>query len=255
MEILKSTGIALSSQVYGDSDIACNFYTRDFGKRKFVFKGLKKSGKRSRAATEPGAVSSVIYYYRDDRDSYIVNQCDVEKFYSSITENLEKIFHLYFMLESVEKTCGYNIPDPDIYMLLLSGIDALSKTNHPAHLSLFFLLHLLQNHGLLPAVDSCRSCGSMDFPEFFLDTSDLRPVCNSCAREHTSASLRRLPALPGLMRDCMLLFLDRKLSGIVLDDYAEKDVLDVLFNLSLFLEEYFRTELKTKSFIFSERFK
>jgi len=53
----------------------------------------------------------------------------------------------------------------------------------------------------------------------------------------------------------MLLFLDRKLSGIVLDDYAEKDVLDVLFNLSLFIEEYFRTELKTKSFIFSERFK
>ena len=81
MEIVKSTGIVLSSQSYGESDIICNFYTRDAGKRKFVFKGLKKSGRRSRSATEPGAVSRVVYYYRDDRDSYIVNQCDVEKYF------------------------------------------------------------------------------------------------------------------------------------------------------------------------------
>lgn len=255
MEILKSTGIALSSQVYGESDIACNYYTRDFGKRKFVFKGLKKSGRRSRAATEPGAVASVIYYYRDNRESFIVNQCDVEKYYSSITDNLEKIFNLYFMLETVEKTCGYNNADSAIFTLLLAGLDALSKTAYPAHLSLFFLLHLLQNHGVLPDIDSCKSCGANDFTEFLLDTVDLRPICMSCARRHSFDSSRRLPALPGRMRDCIQLFLSRKFNEIVPDDYAEKEVLDVLFNLSLFIEDHFHTELKTKSFIFSERFK
>lgn len=255
MEIHKSTGIALSSQVYGESDIACNFYTQDSGKRKFVFKGLKKSGRRSRAATEPGAVASVIYYYREGRDSYIVNQCDVEKYHFSITENLEKIFHLYFILESVEKTCGYNMADSAIYTLLLAGLDALSRTAHPAHLSLFFLLHLLQNHGVMPAVDSCKSCGSGDFPQFLLDTVDLRPVCISCARRHSFDSSRRLPALPGYMRDCIMLFLEKKFIDLALDEYAEKDVLDVLFNLSLFVEDYFHTELKTKSFILSGRFK
>lgn len=255
MKILKSTGIALSSQVYGESDIACNFYTSDFGKRKFVFKGLKKSGKRSRAATEPGAVASIIYYYRDDRDSFIVNQCDIEKYYSSISENLEKIFYLYFILESVEKTCGYNIADSAIYTLLLAGLDALSKTARPAHLSLFFLLHLLRNHGVLPDVDSCKSCGVQDFQQFLLDTVDLKPVCIPCARRHSTDSVRRMPALPGRMRDCIVLFLDRKFASIDLDDYTEDEVLDVLFNLSLFIEDYFHAELKTKSFIFSGRFK
>ena len=52
-----------------------------------------------------------------------------------------------------------------------------------------------------------------------------------------------------------MLFLDRKFASIDLDDYTEDEVLDVLFNLSLFVEDYFHAELKTKSFIFSGRFK
>jgi DNA repair protein RecO len=254
MEIVKSTGIVLSSQVYGESDIACNFYTRDAGKRKFVFKGLKKSNRRSRSATEPGAVASVIYYYRDDRDSYIVNQCDVEKYFSAITGDLEKIFHLYFMLECVDRTCGYNIADEAIYTLLLAGLDALAKTPYPAHCSLFFLLHLLHNHGVLSDVDFCKSCGSGDFPQFILDTSDLRPVCISCSRHSSLDAGRRMPYLPETMLACLRQFLSEKYASISMADYEKKHVLDVLFNISLFVEDYFHTELKSKSFIFSERF-
>ena len=255
MEIVKSTGIVLSSQAYGESDILCNYYTRDSGKRKFIFKGLKKSARRSRSATEPGAVARVVYYYRDDRDSYIVNQCDVEKYFSAITGNLEKIFHLYFMLESVDRTCGYNIADEAIYALLMAGLETLARTQFPAHCSLFFIMHLLNNHGVLSDVDSCKSCGSERFQQFVLDTSDLRPVCASCSRDLSLDAGRRVPFLPESMLDCMREFLTRKFSAIDLAPYDEKHVLDVLFNITLFLEDYFHTELKTKAFIFSERFK
>ena len=255
MQLITSTGIALSSQVYGESDIACNYYTSEFGKRKFVFKGLKKSGKRSRAATEPGSVARVIYYYRDDRDSYIVSQYDIETYHSSISGNLRKIFSLYFMLESVEKTCGYNVADPAIYALLHAALGALADTDYTAHLSLFFLLHLLNSHGVLSDIDSCKSCGSVDYPAFILDTVDSRPVCSSCFSGHYRDAVRRIPALPRTMRECLRIFLSQKFGSITMSDYPEKDVLDTLFNLSLFLEEYFHAELKTKSFIFSDRFR
>ena len=252
MEILKSTGIALSSQVYGESDIACNFYTSDFGKRKFVFKGLKKSGKRSRAATEPGAVASIIYYYRDDRDSFIVNQCDIEKYYSSITENLEKIF-FYISCSNRLKRRAVTIVPILRYTRCFRASTPLEDGSPGALIP--FSSASSPEPRVLPDVDSCKSCGVQDFQQFLLDTIDLRPVCIPCARRHSTDSVRRLPALPGRMRDCIVLFLDRKFASIDLDDYTEDEVLDVLFNLSLFVEDYFHAELKTKSFIFSGRFK
>jgi DNA repair protein RecO len=255
MEILKTTGIALSSQVSGEADIICNYYTRDFGKRKFIFKGLKKSKKRSLSATEPGSVASVVYNFREGRDAYIVNDVSLEKYYSSITGDIRKIFHLYFILESVEKTSGYDMADEGIFNLLRAAIDALSKTDFPAHLSSFFIIHLLKEHGVLSDIDSCKICSRKTFRDFSLDVADLRPICSSCIIEHPSGPWQRCSLLAEEMRDFMRDCIARKFSTVDNARFSESDVLDLLFNLSLFMEHYFHTELKSKSFIFSGRFR
>jgi DNA repair protein RecO (recombination protein O) len=254
MEILKTTGITLSSRVSGEADIICNFYTRDCGKRKFVFKGLKKSKKRSLAATEPGAVSTLIYYHREERESFIVNDVTVEKYYTSITSDLKKIVHLYFILESVDKTCGYDISDGTIFNLLLAGIEVLSKTTYPAHLSTFLVLHLLKNHGVLSDTDTCKMCGKNRFSSFAIDVADLRPVCGTCLGDNPSGPWHRSALLPGKMREYMELCISQKFSAIDHARYDEKDVLDLLFSISLFMENYFHMEIKSKSFIFSDSF-
>jgi DNA repair protein RecO len=255
MEILKTTGIALSSQVSGEADIVCNYFTRDFGKRKFIFKGLKKSKKRSLSATEPGSVASMVYNFREGRDAYIVNDVSLEKYYSSITGDIRKIFHLYFILESVEKTSGYDIADEAIFNLLQAAIDVLSKTEFPAHLSSFFIMHLLKDHGILSDVDSCKICANRNFSSFSLDVADLGPICGSCIAGNPTGPWHRSALLAkemrDYMRDCML----RKFSAVDNARYREDDILDLLFDLSLFIENYFHTELKSKSFIFSERFR
>src|SRR4030042_6134906 len=166
MEIRKTTGIALSSRASGEADIICNFDTKDFGKRRFIFKGLKKSKKRARSATEPGAVASMMFYHRDDRDYGIVNEFDIEKYHPSLTGDLPRIFNLYFILESVDKTCGYNVADEAIYTLLLSGIETLATTEFPAHLSTFFIVRLLKHHGILPETGPCKICGKGRYSGF-----------------------------------------------------------------------------------------
>ena len=251
MEILKTTGIALSSKTYGEADILCNYYTKDFGKRKFIIKGLKKSKKRSRAAVEPGAVADLVYYFREGKDTYIVNEFNVLKFYAAITGNLLKILHLYFMLECVDKTCGYNIADRGIYNLLLNGIGALSKTSFPVHLSAFFILHLLKIHGVLPDHQSCKLCGSTGFSQFVLDITDLRPVCDAC-RQKTPAV--KLPKKMGLGKNAAVFILScfsQKFISLDSDKYPENELLDLINNISLFVENYFHTELKSKSLILS----
>jgi DNA repair protein RecO len=255
MEILKTTGIALSSQVSGEADIICNYFTKDFGKRKFIFKGLKKSKKRSLSATEPGSVANVVYYFREDRDAYIVNDISLEKYHASITGDLRKIFHLFFILESVEKTSGYDIADEAIFKLLLAAIDVLSKTEFPAHLSTFFIMRLLKNHGILSDVDSCKICTQGNFSSFSLDVVDLRPICGSCIAGNPSGPWHRTALLAEEMREYMRSCINRKFGAINNALYHEKNILDLLFNLSLFIENYFHTELKSKTFIFSERYR
>ncbi len=254
MEILKTTGIALSSRVSGEADVVCNIYTRDFGKRKFIFKGLKKSRKRSMAATEPGAVSTLLYYHRDERDSFIVSDVTVEKYYSSITGDLKKITNLYFILESVDKTCGYDNPDISIFNLVLAGIEVLSKTDHPAHLTTFLILHLLGKHGVLSDADTCKVCGRRRFSSFTIDVIDLRPVCGSCLGENPAGPWQRTTLLPEAMKVYMQKCMSEKFGRIDCAAYDEKDILDLLFTISLFMENYYHMELKSKSFIFSERF-
>jgi DNA repair protein RecO len=255
MNILKTTGIALSSHASGEADIICNFLTFDSGKRKFIFKGLKKSKKRSLSATEPGTVSTLIYYHREDRDAYIVNDFSIEKYHHSINTDLQKIFHLYFMLESVEKTTGYDIRDEQIFKLLIAAIEVLSKTEFPSHLSAFFILHLLKNHGILSDIVSCKVCSKNIFASFTLDVIDLRPVCGKCLGDNPNGPWQRSSLLTADMREFIRDCMEKKFGAIVHFRYREKEILDLLFNYSLFIENYYHTELKSKSFIFSERYR
>lgn len=254
MNILKTTGIALSSQVFGEADIICNYFTIDAGKRKFLFKGLRKSKKRSLSATEPGAVANIVYYFRDDRDSYIVNDVSIEKYHASISTDLMKIFHLYFILESVEKTSGYGVRDEQLFKLLLAAIEVLSRTEYPAHLSAFFIFHLMKGQGIISDLDSCKICGKRFSSRFTLDVIDLRPVCGSCLgddRGPTQGSTLLPPDMIEFMRECAI----RKFSAIAHSGYRENEVLDLLFSYSLYIENYYHTELKSKSFIFSEQYR
>jgi len=243
MEIQKNTGIVLSSRPAGDSDVLSIILTRDFGKRKFIFKGLKKSRKRSAGAAEPGSVTDLLYYYHPEWESYIVNEFTVQRIYHEIRNNLEKIYNLYFILESVEKTTGFNDMSTRIFELLFAAIEALSSTDHPIHLSAFFMLHLLRIHGILPSFKKCKICGSERFAVFALDADDLIPVCNTCADI--------IPQLATSVKKFIDESLLIKFSAMNYSAYDTKSMRDLIFSILRFIENYFHAEIKSKEFILS----
>ena len=255
MEILKTTGIALSSRDCGEADLICDYYTKEYGKRRFIFKGLKKSRKRPRSAAEPGAIARLVYYCKRERDVHIVNEFSVEKFYPTISDDLGKITHLCYMLETVDKTSGYDMPDEQTYSLLSSGIDALSRTDCAPHLASFFVLRLLKIQGIISDMDECRMCGSASFSAFATSLSDFRPVCGACMSLTAAQGIPTGAVMSAGARSFIRECLTRKFGSIDITRYGEDDVLDILFSASLFVECYFHTELKTKSFILSDRFR
>jgi len=241
MEIQKATGIVLSARRSGEADIICTVLTREYGKRSFLFKGIKKSKRRPQASIEPGAIIRLVYYHHDDRDIAIVNDSHIEKYYPEIRKNLEKIYHLSFLLEATEKTTGAHDRDLPVFDLLAAGIDTLPGTEFCGHLSAFFTLHLLRVHGILPDMSRCRECGSVITGPFSLEMPHLRAVCGMCGG--TACLLDRAAF------DFINTSIVTKFNAIDHKAYGDEIMLDLIFHLALFIEEYFHTELKSKKFI------
>ncbi|HOW83319.1 MAG TPA: DNA repair protein RecO [Spirochaetota bacterium] len=244
MEIRKTIGIILSARPSGEADVSCSVLTREYGKAKFIFKGLRKSRKRSHTAAEPGSVSSLQYYYNEEKESSIVSDFTIERYYPEIRQDLARIYHLYLMLETVDRTTGLNEPSVQIFDYLGAAMDRLSSTDHPAHLTAAFLLHFLKLGGLLEVTGACSNCGSRNYSRFSLDERDLRPVCSGCG------GAGRL--MPRETMDFIVEALNRKFSSIENDRYAKESILDLVYSLILFVENYYHIRIKSKEFILGE---
>ncbi len=242
MEIQRTQGVVLASSLSGEADRVARVFTRDYGKRSFVFKGIRKSKKRSLAAAEPGSVVELVYYYHEERDFFIVNECAALKTHYSIRDDLAKILHLYLALEVVEKTTGFNDPNERIYDLLAAGIDALAGTPHIRQFTAFFLIRLLKIHGILPHFSRCRQCGSEEFTRFRLESADLMPVCARCLGVRGEGAGLFGPDTRAFIGSAV----KSRFSSIDHARHAEDQMRMLVFSLCLFIEGYYHIELKSK---------
>jgi DNA repair protein RecO (recombination protein O) len=242
MSLTTSTGIVLSSSLMGEADVRATVFTKESGKKSFLFKGLKKSTKRPQSASEPGTVINIIYNETENRELVVAREFSVIRYFHPIHNDLERIMHCAYILELTERTRGFNGDGRQIFDLLAGGLMALSGTSCPLNLSVFFTVHLIRLHGIMPEVTRCRRCGSAVFSRFSFDPSDLGIVCENCAGS-------RLRLLDLRVRDRIKEFLNSKFSAIDHSSYPEEISLDLLFHLSMFMEQYFSIAIKSREFV------
>jgi DNA repair protein RecO (recombination protein O) len=242
MSLTSSTGIVLSASVMGEADVRVTVFTRESGKKGFIFKGLKKSSKRPQSASEPGTVINIIYNERENRDLIVAREFSVIRYFHPIRENLDRIMHCSYILELTERTSGFSGDGSQMFDLLAGGLLALSGTSYPVNLSVFFTVHLIRLNGIMPEVTRCSRCGSSVFSRFSFNPADLGIVCENCA-----GSGRRM--LDIRVRDMITEFLNNKFSAIDHAAYPEEISLDLLFHLSMFMEQYFSIEMKSRDFV------
>lgn len=248
MEIQKSTGVVLSSRHIGESDYFCTIYTKEFGKRDFVFKGLRKSRRRPQIISAPGTAANLVYYFHDGKASYIVNEYNIIKHNINIRDNLKTIYLLYYILSLIEKTTGYNDKNKAIFELVSAGIDNIAGTDFPEHFSVFFSLHLLRLHGILPDFSTCKICSKTGYNGFIIDTMDFHPVCTNCAGTVNNKTI----SLHKTAKEFILESLKKKFSSINHSAYPSSHILDLLFTITLFIENYYHVEIKPKQLLINE---
>jgi len=232
----RTRGIVLSKTLSGEADYICSIYTKDQGKGKFVFKGLKKSSRRPRSAAEPGTILDLIFYSGNSGAFNTVSEFDIAASYCAIRRSSESIFALYYMVELVDSTTGSGDGNTGIYSLLSAGIDTLSKTGHPVHLLAFFTARYMELQGILPDTDVCSWCGKRDV--ISIDPGTLRMSCAGCAD-----TVNR-----GISGDAALYLREsrnKKFSDIDNSRFGPESVWPLLHTLTAFVENYFGIKIRS----------
>ncbi len=248
MSIQKARGIVLSSRITGEADHLCKIYTKEYGKREFIFKGLQKSKKRPQIISEPGIIADLLYYHHENRNSYIVNDYYIIKDTMQIRNDLKKIYSLYYLVNLIEKTTGFNDQNKSIFDLLANGISFISKAEFAEHLSAFFSIQLLRIQGILPEFQKCKICGQKIPNGFHIDLLDFHPVCRKCV--NTIANKSGL--FDRIIAEYIHNSLTEKFASIKHSDFPSESIINFLFCISIFFENYYHVRINAKDQLIAE---
>jgi len=249
MNFRKDTAIVLSSSVIGEADVLITVLTKDFGKRKFVIKGLKKSTKRSKIASQCGVVLSVDYNYYENKDFQTVKEFSITHSFPNIQNDYKKIIAMCFICEVCEKTTAYNEFNLKMFELIAAALKTLDNSAHPLSVSCFFIIHALRLHGILTDLYNCKICGNKISHKFTFDTKnfnkDFNIVCMECSLNTSySVSYQAIE----FINDS----LTAKYADIPIERFSDETLANLLFYLCLFTEHYFSILLNSKKLLLSE---
>jgi DNA repair protein RecO len=243
MEIIKSEGIILKKIPILEADVADIIYTQNHGKRTFIFKGIKKTKRRSQAAIEPGSVVHLVYYYNEQKAMFHVKEFSLLLDTVSIRDNYQAMITLFLLLEVVEKTTGHNDPNITIYKLLKGAIETLPKINAYPLLALSFIIHYLKLSGIMPDYLRCSLCHKEITDDLYLTEYQLTAYCNQCAPNNAFVFKATAPLVYAI--------LTKKFLNIETEVYNTSDIQKLLFHTLLFIDHYFNIHIKTKELLFN----
>lgn len=117
------------------------------------------------------------------RESYNLNNAQVQKSYYAFGEDPDKYAAASYALELTERLLTEGLPQPAIFRLLLDFMTALEvRSKKHDTLVLAYMVKLLDALGTMPLLDECVSCGSREALGCF-GVSEGGMLCEGCANE------------------------------------------------------------------------
>lgn len=160
-----TTGIFLHRIPYSETSLIVDFYTEEFGRKSFLFKG----GKKKAHALFPMSMCEIDYYGR--QDSKLLSLTSVNNIgVSSFQIDPVKSTIAFFMAEVIRKSFREEEKDSVVFITLSELIDDLGMTENIATFPIKFLIELSEIIGIQPYIESEK----LDHPFFDLEEGTIR---------------------------------------------------------------------------------
>ncbi|GAB4251515.1 MAG: hypothetical protein Kow00129_12390 [Thermoleophilia bacterium] len=177
----ETEALVTGSRRYRDADQILTFYTRARGRLSALAKGLRRPKSRLGGRLEPFSLVTVSLY--EGRGSlYTVTGAETIRTFQRVRDSLFRIEEGARLLDDVRRHFPEEEGNEAAFNLLVRAVGRLGMAEDrqaAGRVVLAARLKLLVAHGYLPALGSCRHCGSDEFL-CALDPSLGGVICRSC---------------------------------------------------------------------------
>jgi DNA repair protein RecO (recombination protein O) len=188
---IRTEGIVLRRQDFGEADRILRLFTRKLGKVSVIAKGVRKPSSKKSGHLEVFMRSSFVI--ARGRNLHILTQAEVLDSYEPLRETLNGIGLGSYVVELIDAFTYEEGSHVKLYDLIQSTLERLSQF-HPSELVLrVYELRLLDQVGFRPELFHCVECGEeITERDQFLSGSLGGAVCPDCARGMSLEIVRRV---------------------------------------------------------------
>lgn len=201
-KIFRTEAISLHSVPFAESSKIVTFYTRDFGKIRFLAKGARRPKSKFGAALETFTYAKLIIYKPERPKLYIVSDAEIIRSFAEFQTSTEHYYAGMQVIGFVLKAVASEMPDGRLFNLILKTLAMLACTKDTDSLNNLVFAFYLKAASLLgyrPELDNCVACRKklikLPSPKIFFALDKGGILCQDCQAKSTVGETILYPEL------------------------------------------------------------
>ena len=178
----KAQGIILRKYLLRETSYILVVFTKEYGKIKGVIKGIRKPYPQFSGNLEIFTHIDLLFYKGKKRPLGLVTQWEAINSFLSVRKDIERLTYANYYIELIEIVCGDYDPNPQLFDLLISGLEMLASAASAKRVTRIFEIKLLSFLGISPQLGECVKCGREDKQDYRFDISRGGIVCRECSQ-------------------------------------------------------------------------
>jgi len=153
MSLESTRGIVLQQIKYGDTSLICQVYTEDFGRKSFLFKGIRsKKSKIHSNILQALFLINIEAYVKEGKDMSLVKEASAATIFSNFPYDIKKSAQAFFMAEVLSKCLREEEANRVLFSFIKNSVeyfDLMEKGS--ANFHILFLVKLSKYLGIYPS--------------------------------------------------------------------------------------------------------
>ncbi len=190
-KIITTDAIVLKTKDQRDTSRSLIAFTKDMGKLYLIAKGSRKPKSRFGACLEPFVHNQIVFYHKENRDSFYLSHCDIINAFINLHRDLDRMNYAASAAILADNITPYNEQNVALFNLLFSIFTELNRSDAADLQTLYwaYQIKLMSLAGFQPMLNECTACGkaslSSDAQFFAPNAGGL--LCRTCAGKNPRA--------------------------------------------------------------------
>lgn len=151
MKIIKTEGIILNKTDFGEGDRIVRVFTKEYGKLSIFLKGIRKSKKREKYASDVLNISNFNILIKENSELDICNNIEL-KIPFKIKNDMWRINLSFYMVSIIDKYLEENQKNLKLYQRLIKNIEYIEKEEDKIKILIsitYFLFMIIKEEGIM----------------------------------------------------------------------------------------------------------